>query len=307
MVKQDSILDDRCDWWCLASSKIMPSLEDLHYAIRLKDTRKVKLLTSYSSIRIDSSLRSCTALSLAVYEGELMIVKILLDTGRANVDKLSCDSSGRLETPLFSACRLGRKEIAVLLIEYGADVNTVDFYMHSPLWISTRERHEDLVQILIKNGAYLNSVDKYSQCPLYIATKFNGRVNLAKGLIRHGCKIDLTDADGRGALYWSFINRQFDIFKMLLDAGAHINHKTKAFLMQTANDDLDENERIFRNLLIQRLINCATLYQLARNAVRNRMITVSGGTSIWTSIDQLNVPEKIRKELKLIEISLHVQ
>lgn len=35
-------LEDRREW-CLALSRIMPSLEDLHHAVRLRDVRKVNL------------------------------------------------------------------------------------------------------------------------------------------------------------------------------------------------------------------------------------------------------------------------
>lgn len=41
MVRIEDEYDDRRDW-SLALNRIMPSLEDLHHAIRLRDVRKVK-------------------------------------------------------------------------------------------------------------------------------------------------------------------------------------------------------------------------------------------------------------------------
>lgn len=258
----------------------------------------MKLLTSFSGVHIDSSLRSCTALSLAVYQGDQEIAKILLESG-ANVNKLSKDWNGRLETPLFSACRLGHKNIAEMLLNSGADVNTSDFYMHSPLWIATRERALELVEVLIANSADLNAGDRCSQNPLYLATKYLGRSEIAKTLIRHGCKIDLTDGDGRGALYWSLANHQLDVFRMLIYAGAHVNRKGREIMTnRSLPADIKDNQE-FNEWLNTELKNPPSLIRLSAKSVRNRLSSVTKGKTIFPNIEILPVPEKLKDFLKI--------
>lgn len=286
--------------WCLWLSKIMPSLEDLHQAIRLQDSRKVTLLVSQKPINVNSSLRSCTALSLAVYQGSIEIVRILLENG-AMPDKLSRDWNERFETPLFSACRLGHYEIVQLLLEYKADVNITDFYMHTPLWIATRERKSDLVELLIKYGANLNIADKWQQCPLYLATKYLGREDIAKSLIRHGCKLDLTDVEGHGVLYWSLANNQLEIFRLLVIAGAHINGKDRQNFLSDRNlpQDVKENP-MFCEWLQNELKNPPTLQRLSAKTIRQHLGRLNMGRTIQPSIQNLPISKEMKQMLLLV-------
>jgi len=288
-------LEDRGEW-CLAVSRIMPSLEDLHQAILLRDLRKVRLLCAYSPINTDSSLRSVTALSLAVRQGNTEIVAVLLEHG-ANIDKLSRDVNGRLETPLVTSCRQANYQLANVLLKYGADVNAADFHMRTPLWIAVRERAVELVQLLIDNGANLNAGDRRNQCPLYLATKYLGRTEIAKKLIRHGCKLDPTDLDGRGAVYWAIANNQTDVFKMLIYAGAHVNRKDRDYM--TNNRSMPVGLRQNENLIEwikNELHNPPSLFRSTAQTIRHRL--GEQGKSIWPLIDRLPLPEKMKEQLK---------
>lgn len=243
-----------------------------------------------------------TALSLAVQRGDPEIVAVLLEHG-ANANKLSCDWNGRLETPLFTSCRQANYETARMLLEYGADVNAADFNMHTPLWIATRERALALVDLLIEKGAKLNAGDKRSPCPLYLATKYLGRSEIAKSLIRHGCKLDPTDVEGRGALYWTLANNLSDVFKMLIYAGAHVNRRDRDYMTNNRSMPaaLRQNEEL-NGWIQHELRNPPPLLRLAANAIRHRLSECSTGRSIWNRVDKLPVPNNLKNNLKMVNL-----
>jgi ankyrin repeat protein len=55
-------------------------------------------------------------------------VRALLTAGAVDANQLSADlSRQRIETPLLAAARQDRTDLAAALLEYGADVNTVDW------------------------------------------------------------------------------------------------------------------------------------------------------------------------------------
>ncbi len=216
------------------------------------------------------------------------------------MDRLSRDWNHRIETPLFSSCRLGHVAIAETLIGNGADVNSTDFYNHSPLWIATRERNFHLVRLLISNGADLNIADKWSQCPLYLASKFYGREHLATFLIQHGCKLDLTDVDGRGAFYWSLINGLVGVVKLLIEAGVHISKKDRDQILGRNPTNMIQEKPEMGSYLRQELANPPSLSRLCIRTVRQRLsFAASDGRSIWKHVDMLPIPSALKSGLKL--------
>ena len=68
-----------------------------------------------------------TALSLAVSKGFTEIVKILLDAkAEANIEALNM-VSGKIETPLITAIKLGDIDMIKMLLDNGADVDAKDY------------------------------------------------------------------------------------------------------------------------------------------------------------------------------------
>lgn len=123
-------------------------------------------------------------------------------------------------------------------------------------------------------------------------------------LICHGCRLDLADVDGHGALYWTFINKQFDIFCLLLKAGAHINHKFRNFLLENLNaidSNGNDEEKDLSDWVKNWLKNPPTLLQLSSNKIRNMLSGAANGTSIWPLIDKLQVPQKMKSELRSVD------
>ena len=87
-----------------------------------------------------------TPLSLAAsYEHEA-VVKLLLATGKVDVD--SKDKNGS-RTPLSYAAENGHEGIVKLLLAIdGVDVNSMDNDGRTPLWWAARMGHEAVVELL---------------------------------------------------------------------------------------------------------------------------------------------------------------
>ena len=59
-----------------------------------------------------------------------------------------------------------------LLIDRGADVNTVDMYGRTPLHNACINSHLDMVQLLIDRGADVNVADRYGVTPLSLTFRY---------------------------------------------------------------------------------------------------------------------------------------
>ena len=90
-------------------------------------------------------------------------------------------------TPLQWAVFNGHKEVAVLLIGKGADVNTMDGRGHTPLHRAAQKSRKEIVELLIAKGADVNAKDNQGITPLDSAIQFN-HPETANLLRKHGGK-----------------------------------------------------------------------------------------------------------------------
>src|SRR5262245_34726221 len=115
------------------------------------------------------------------------IAKLLI-TARANLDL----DDGHGATALYDAIYEGYDDLALLLIESGAKVNT-------------------------KTGVYIDGADAIT--PLHRATRSS---RIVKALLEHGAKID-RDSKGTTALHWAAMDENAECVRLLLAAGADPN------------------------------------------------------------------------------------
>ncbi|MBO0865994.1 MAG: ankyrin repeat domain-containing protein [Mycobacterium sp.] len=78
-------------------------------------------------------------------------LKQQLDGGSLDIDEVNDDG----KTPLHQAIDLGAEDLAVSLVDAGADVNVRDRWGNTPLWRAVYHAPgtEDLINVLLEHGA----------------------------------------------------------------------------------------------------------------------------------------------------------
>lgn len=166
------------------------------------------------------------------------------------------------KTPLFVACAQGRKEVAKLLLDYGADEKlkciegwtplfaaaeanqpkVVDFILsycgtdtieeesddseETPLCVACRLGHVEVAKILLRRGANTEVECKDGMTPLCFASKA-GKYRLVMLLVARGVFIDATTKYEQTALHLACESGRCDVVDVLLDRGAPINARSK--------------------------------------------------------------------------------
>nr|XP_027226792.1 serine/threonine-protein phosphatase 6 regulatory ankyrin repeat subunit B-like [Penaeus vannamei] len=191
----------------------MPHILDLHQAIVTGDVASVARLVG-SELDLGCPVRGTTALSLAVYRGDLQALRLLVKAG-APLDRRSKDHLERLETPIISAIRLGHREIFEELVTHGARLDLRDFYNQTPLWFAVKEQRLGFVKVLLKAGAPVDFT-RATENPLNIAMQFlgyRGRREMALELVAAGVPLTLEDYKGHSPLYWAMKHMDFEFFR----------------------------------------------------------------------------------------------
>lgn len=88
-----------------------------------------------------------------------------LGTRLKDTDQLELQNE-KGETPVFFASRLDRIDALILLLDAGADANTVNYKGYSALTQAISSKHEAVVRELIRAGADIYSVDSFSISPI---------------------------------------------------------------------------------------------------------------------------------------------
>jgi ankyrin repeat protein len=171
-----------------------------------------------------STVNNQTALHLAANNGNLELVKLLIEKG-ADVNAKTNDDA----TPLHVAANNDNLELVKLLIENDADVNAKTNKGATPLHMAAVNGHFDIAKLLIENDAKVNEKTNDDATPLHVAAN-NGNLELVKLLIENDADINAKTNKGAtpGAtpLHMAAGNGHFDIAKLLIENDANVNAKT---------------------------------------------------------------------------------
>ncbi|XP_017797607.1 PREDICTED: protein fem-1 homolog CG6966 isoform X2 [Habropoda laboriosa] len=97
----------------------------------------------------------------------------------------------------------------------------------SPLWCAAAAGHLDLVVLLVQYGAKLNSTTKTYSTPLRAAC-FDGYYEIVKYLVRRGADIEIANRHGHTSLMIACYKGHTKIVKFLLDRKAQVNRKSES-------------------------------------------------------------------------------
>jgi ankyrin repeat protein len=137
------------------------------------------------------------AIHLAVRLGLESCVLALLQ----HDDGLKAQEDGQGFTPLATAAEVGAEQIALLLLDRGADVNQAgapETRRITALMVATYHKRDAMVKLLLEHGAGVNMQDANGHTPLHIASLLN-EGGLIPPLLHAGADTALRDNSGRTA------------------------------------------------------------------------------------------------------------
>jgi ankyrin repeat protein len=164
----------------------------------------------------DADFSGRTPLSWAAGEGHEMVSKLLLETGRVDID--SRDTLGR--TPFSWACGDGRETTAKLLLDGRADVNSRDDDGQTPLLWATQNGQEAVVKLLLSIGVVeVDSPDDSGWTPLLWAVRRKDEAIVKLLLSTSKVDVESKNSNGQTPLSWAVQKSSGAIVKLLLDSG----------------------------------------------------------------------------------------
>jgi len=164
-----------------------------------------------------------TALHKASYNGHIAVVAYLLDHG---ADIHHTNNMG--QTTILLAARRGFAELVQFLIDKGADLHRPSTNNWTPLHLSYD--FAEATRVLMENGADANRVMRH-YTPLYLAASEN-YIETVKVLLSFNPDLEIEydgddDQMGYTALTIATVNGHTDVIRLLLEAGANVNHRSK--------------------------------------------------------------------------------
>lgn len=137
----------------------------LTIVVYVKQAKSAKLISQSSSIQISNP-----AISIGFHEaaltGNLEVVRQHIIAG-SNINEKDPNGGG---SPLSTAAAFGKTEVALALIDAGAEINFVKDDGATPLHIAAFFCHTEIVKLLLKNGADKNIKNKEGLTALQTVT-----------------------------------------------------------------------------------------------------------------------------------------
>lgn len=163
----------------------------------------------------------------AVKHGDLLVVKSLLEIPEYRPTR------NDLNHALLGAASAGQLEIAMLLLDIGADVNTSSPTGRTPLHEAVETNRFPVVKFLLESGADVMLRSQDGQTVLHIAA-MNGDWPVVKFLVENGADLNAECNDGMTALAFAAWQSQLEMVKWLIERGADSTSQYPKILVRLA-------------------------------------------------------------------------
>ena len=177
-----------------------------------QDTYKVQFNIPISSVK--------SVMYYAALLGLPDIVRRLIEDGYS-VDEMA---NGGCGTPLIAACVYGRKDIASILLDNGADPDLLGDDRR-PLAAAIQKNHTEIVKLLLNSrrvdvNARSSPLSKNSETPLYMAAE-SGSLETVIALLEAGADPNIQAGREHSALQVACYGGSAEIVEFLLQHGAN--------------------------------------------------------------------------------------
>lgn len=156
----------------------------------------------------------------ALVTGDVEAIMAFLEKRPGLVKAKNNDS----QTPLHVAAKNGRKELAALLLDKGAEVNAKDRAEGTPLHWAVLHGDRGVIELLLARGAAANVGERRRWTPLHYAA-WKGRKDLAELLLARGADVDAKQIEGMTPLHIAAMNDKKEVAELLISKGAKIDAK----------------------------------------------------------------------------------
>lgn len=218
-------------------------MENLIKAIKDGNTQSVKQSIS-KKLKVNSSDNSSryetTPLLYAISNGNLEIIKLLVDSG-ADVNK--ADITGL--TPLMMASSTGKIDVVSYLIKKGTKVKAVDNKGYTSLSYAIVNDNIEGVDLLLKQGlSFKKHYDGfYGMSDLMLAAE-NNSIKVAQKIIDKTDLINVYDEENRSAVYYAVKKNNYEVVKLLIENGARVESELS---QAVANNNYDMCKMLLEN------------------------------------------------------------
>ncbi|KAL3076185.1 hypothetical protein niasHT_038811 [Heterodera trifolii] len=177
-------------------------------------------------VKVDqTNAKGISPLHLACIDGHLEIVKLLVEVGKADIEKAEADSVIGW-SPLMVASNIQKWDIFRYLIEKGANIDHTDNNGLSIIHYLVDNNNFDECKILIDKGVNVNQKtadNLLRSTPLHLACK-TGQLEIVKLLVEEGkADIEIANSDGDTALKLAKAKKKDDVVHYLVEKGAKNN------------------------------------------------------------------------------------
>ncbi len=176
----------------ISSSVQAGAYDDFFTAIRVDDVRTIQNLLQRGFDPNTRDPKNLHGLFLAIREPSPKVAQILVNTPKIDLNPITEDG----ETPLMMAVFKGQVELAVKMIDKGADVNKPGW---TPLHYAATASNVHLINILLENHAYIDAESPNKTTPLMMAAHY-GTSGAVKLLLEEGADASLKNDLGLSAM-----------------------------------------------------------------------------------------------------------
>ena len=201
----------------------------LHFAIAKNQPSIVEsLIQQKQNVNFYEPTTGYTPLHSAACQGYYDIALTLIESG-AQIDVENLDG----ETPLHLACHAASLQLVLFLVAKGADVNHVDKQGRTPLMLAASNRNSyDLIRVLIKLGADVNTCDKLDRSTaLHYAVRSDNSAAIAYLVKIGNASTTVANSKGETPLKLACLSNDLALMRRTLSKVLWYNSKTFATIL----------------------------------------------------------------------------